>query len=173
MSSSVEGTVVRRKAHKGGKVMSLSILWGAVALVIVLVAYTMVSNTFHKVENQFDRDVVAVTSVQKGNKLQPVSPKIVASASESLISSEATIDVADYDDVWKKLERLAPETATEEERLHTIALFLSGLDYKMSAKGSEIVSITTGDPINPSTLTCYLNGYIPDKPYLKPNCPSF
>lgn len=173
MSSTVETQVVRRKDHKGGKVVSLTVIWSGVALVVILGIIQTVNVLTNKSAPSFDRDVVAVTPVQLGNKLQPVSAKIMASDSNSIISPEAGIKVSDYAAVWQKLERLSPATASDVERQRAIEAFLSGLDYKMKERGGEIVSMTTGDPINPSTVACYLNGYIPDKPYLKTNCPSF
>lgn len=167
-----EKTIARRKNHKGGKFMSLGILWGGVALVVILTISQTV-NVLTRKSAQFDRDVVSVTSTGPYSRLQPVSAKIVASDSESMISTEAAISPGEYADVWSKLYRLAPATATEGERLKVIASFLDGLNYKMVKVGGEIVSKSNGDPINPSTLTCYLNGYIPDKPYIKTNCPSF
>lgn len=173
MSSTVEGTVARRKDHKGGKAMSLGIIGAAIALVLVLAVWQMVSTMFHGVKNEYDRDVVAVTSVTEGDKLQPVSAKIMASDNVAMVSQEKVIDASAYADVWMKLERLVPATASDKERLASIETFLAGLDYKMVERGGAIVSITDGASISPSTLTCYLNGYIPDKPYLKTNCPSY
>ncbi len=154
--------------------MSLGIIWGALALVALLAASLLLNNFSHKASgDEFDRDVVAVTEVTTGDKLQPMSAKIVASDNSSMIVDGNTTTSADYTDVWQKLELLAPESVPENERMNVIETFLFGLNYKAPEKGGVIVSIANGNPISPETLTCYLNGYIADKPYLKPNCPAY
>lgn len=174
MSSSIDttDTTARRKDHKGGKIVALLVLGTALLIVGVLVVNNL-TDTFNNVENKFDRDVVAVTGVTQGDKLQPVSAKVVASDSSTMIVSDKNVKVEDYVDVWQKLATLAPETATDEERAKVIETFLAGLNYQAPEKGGVIVSIANGNPISPETLGCYLNGYIADKPYLKTNCPSF
>lgn len=171
-TTSTRNDIDRKKDHKGGKVASLGILWGAVGLVIILGVTQLVAVYINDKPQEYDRDVVAVTEVTQGDKLQPMASKIVASDDMEMISSEKAAVPSDYADVWLKLERLAPETATDEVRVLTIQTFLAGLNYRMSERTGTIISITTGDTISPSTLTCYLNGYIPDKPYIKTNCPS-
>ena len=169
-TGTTETQVFRRKQHKGGKILSLSILWtggGIVAFLVVVGIIAAVSGGHAK---QYNRDDVAVTSTEK--TLQPVSPKIVASDSESLITA-TEVDSTDYADIWRKLERLAPANAKQSERLKAITSFLDGLDFRYTAPGGEIVSKSTGNPVAPSTLSCYLNGYIPEKPYLKANCPAY
>lgn len=172
MSSKAETSYTRGKANKGGKVVSLSIIWVGLAIALVAGVLTVVS-TYTGSNEKFDRDIVAVTGVTQGDKLQPVSTKIVASDNANMITAASVSTDEDYADVWSKLERLAPPTATDAEREAVIVGFLSGLNYQMTKRGGEIVSITNGDQISPTTLTCYLNGYIPDKPYLKTNCPSY
>lgn len=170
MSTTPESCVARRKDHRGGKILSLGILWVAIAIFAVLVVVGLLASLSGGSAQQYDRDVVAVTSNKK--VLQPVSPKIVASDNSSFIT-ETLVYSKDYTSVWAKLEKLAPSGAPVEERKKAIAAFLDGLDYSMTEYGGPIVSKSSGNPISPSTLSCYLNGYIPDKPYLKANCPAY
>jgi len=169
---STETVYTRGKAHKGGKVVSLSIIWISLGLALVAGGLT-IFNTYYGSDEKFDRDIVAVTGVTQGDKLQPVSAKIVASDNASMIKSSTPSKDSDYADVWLKLERLAPTAADDKEREAVIVTFLAGLNYKMTKRGGEIVSITNGDQISPATITCYLNGYIAEKPYLKTNCPAY
>ena len=173
MSSTAVNTVARRKDHKGGKIASLSILWVAVGVVLIFgIAQFASYRSAEAHQPAYDSEVVAVTDVTSGDRLQPVSAKIVSTGDMALLTSSKARVAKDYVGVWKKLELLAPPSATDAERIEVVQTFLGGLNYTMSERGGVIVSITTGDPISPDTLTCYLNGYIPDKPHLKTSCPS-
>lgn len=170
MTTTTNTYVARRKDHKGGKLLSLSILWTGGGIVAILVATGLIAAFSGGAAKHYRRDDVAVTSTEKA--LQPVSPKIVASDSESMIT-ESLVYSDDYADVWAKLDKLAPAGATAAQRQQAAVTFLDGLDYRMTKVGGEIVSKSSGNPVSPSTLACYLNGYVPDKPYLKANCPAY
>lgn len=172
-TSTAQVTHNRRKSHKAGKVVSLSILWPAIALFVATAAIPLVLALAKNSEPQQERDVSAVTSSTQDNQLQPVSPKIVASDTRTMTIIEDSIDASDYADVWRSLGRLAPASATPEQRQQAMVDFLAGLDYESVAIGGVIVSKSNGTQISPSTVACYLNGYIPDKPYIKVNCPVF
>lgn len=173
MGTTAETTIVRRKDHKGGKVISLGILWSGIAFVSVLaIAQIISSSTANSATPPIERGAVMV-SMSERSASQPSSPKIVAEA-ETLplfLGSSSPAPVKEYASVWIKLERLTVSEASEERKVEIIVDFLDGLNYEMTTRGGVIVSKTTGDQISPSTLMCHLNGYIPEKPHLKANCP--
>lgn len=169
-TGSTQETPLRRKEHKTGKIFSLTVIWSGVAVVVLLVAVQL-STMFTSTEiKRHNRDLTAATSMTK--ILQPMSTKIVAADSETVISM-GDEEAEDYTEVWKMLYRLAPDTATEPERIKIIMAFLAGLDYTTNSVGGVIISKSTGNVVKASTVTCYLNGYIPDKPYIKTNCPAY
>lgn len=125
-----------------------------------------------------DKSIVGVTPSTKGDLGQPVSPKIGGSEEDPDVPLMGGSQ--DYIVVWEKLDHIATiygkkagdADVTKEDKLVFITAFLESLNYKMSAWGEPIVSKVNDAPISPGTVTCYLNGYIPGKPYLKPSCPS-
>lgn len=159
------------KNRKGGKIFSLSLIWAGAAFVVILVIIQLVTMFTTDAPDRHERDPTAATSMTE--RLQPMSTKIVASDSETVVSINKQDEVEDYANAWKMLYRLAPDNATPEARNLIIMTFLAGLDYTTDVIGGVIVSKSTGDIVRPSTVECYLNGYIPDKPYIKTNCPAY
>lgn len=174
--------VHRRKKHKGGKALSLTLILSGVGVVIVLVAaqlFVVVANR-GKVEASPDNGVVTVINNDESKSLQPVSPKVEASP-VSLGQPQSAPETLAYAEVWKRLDGLASAygprdengTVTQDAKSQFIADFLNGLNYKALKWNGPIVSLLNGDPISPEAMLCYLNGYVPDKPYLKANCPTY
>lgn len=171
------------KLHKPSKFASLGIVWLAVAIFIVLIVaqgFNLFLNRGHN-ESKTDPNIVAVTPGGEADVLQPVSPKVVALDESPAMMSPQNVAV-DYTDVWFKLDMLAASygeadkkngSVSAENRLVFIRAFLDGLNYKMTAVGEPILSKVNGEQVRPETVSCYLNGFIPDKPYLKANCPTY
>jgi hypothetical protein len=160
----------RKKDHKGGKILSLTIIWAGIALVVILAVIQIIAMLTSTAQRRHNRDLTAATSMTKS--LQPMSTKIVASDSETAISmGDATPE--DYSEVWDALDHLAPDNATQADRDKIIMDFLAGLDYTARSIRGVIISKSSGNVVSVATIMCYLNGYIPDKPYLKPNCPAY
>ena len=168
-TSTTSTTVVaRRKDHKGGRVLSKSLLWMGLGLFVLLAAVQVITFFTSKSVEQFDKDVVNVTN-SDGNR-QPVSPKIVVTEEELLAFP---VTEADYAVVWRKLDALAAGESTPQAKQAAITAFLDGAGFKARGLGGAIYAKATGKPVKPATVECYLNGYVPSKPYLKANCPAF
>lgn len=160
-----EATIRRGKTNKPGKVISLSMIWVCAIVLIVILVIQVISMVTLKSASNANREVATYQAAP----LQPSAAKIVSADTESIVTSETP---SNYTDVWNKLDRMAPRNATEKERLEIIAMFLAGLNYQMTEYHGIIVTVDSQTPVSPDTIECYINGYIPDKPYLKANCPA-
>ncbi len=173
------------RQHKSSKALALSIIAaGVIAFVGFIVADSLrvMGHAQERNDSVPDPNIVAVTPQSKGDRLQPMSPKIVALDQTSIMPSSPESTAIDYTDVWIKLDRLAASygkpdnpdgTVSNEARMKFIVGFLDGLNYRMLEPFGPIVSKLNNEQISPETVVCYLNGYIPDKPYLKANCPTY
>jgi hypothetical protein len=132
---------------------------------------TLEEATVHPTPKYVESDSGTVSNSLSADQ-QPMATKIqVTDASEN--SYLQTLQVSAYDEVWTRLYRLANSQTTIADKKAYIDDFLSSLNYRAVADHGDIVSKADGTPINPDTLMCYLNGFIPDKPYLKANCPAY
>lgn len=168
----------RRKKHKTGKKLSLSLIWGGIVAFFLLATIQLLTSRTNSVkhDDQFDDSVVAVVD---GSGVLPASPKI--SAAPSIEQKLPITDNSTYENVWVRLEELAARIAlrdengriTESIKIAFVKEYLNGLDYDFKSWGGIIISKVNGEPVNPDTILCYINGYIPERPYIKPNCPAF
>jgi hypothetical protein len=161
---SSQPVINRGKHHKGGKVVSLSILWVAAGLLVVMAVSQTITHMFNGVQQQYDHNVVNVVSQDDAG--QPAAAKIGF--------NDGPVDAVaeDYVDVWAKLDAIAASAPSPAARNAVIELFLEGLSFKAETHGGIIVSKADGLAVSPSTLQCYMNAYVPDRPYIKANCPS-
>lgn len=174
----------RNKNHKGGKVLSLSVIFGVAGLVLILVAaqlFAVINSRSSKALDIADPEVAATIAVpapvtvteDDANRLQPVAPKVE--------SPTPLVFPRDYTVVWERLDAMAAIYAvrnangvvTPEAHTQFITDLLKGFNYKAESNQGRIVSLVNGEPISRDTLLCYLNGYVQGKPYLKPSCPTY
>lgn len=164
-SEQINKPIKRGKSNKKGKVISLSMIWICALVLIVLALLQVIAILTHKSASTANREVATYQPAL----LQPSSAKIVSADTESIITSETS---KNYTDVWNKLDRMAPKHLSQDDKIKVITMFLTGLNYQMTEYHGTITTIDSDTPVNPDTLECYINGYIPDKPYLKTNCPA-
>lgn len=176
----------RKKNHRGGKVLSLSILFAVFGLVGLLVIVTLTGEVQAPTTKKLDTPVVEQVAPtvplpppsadEATNELQPLAPKVEPIAPDP--EKQADTDWVRIWDLMASLgnsfgERNAEGVVTPDNAVKWIMDFLNGLNYTSTGYGHPITSRTTGEPISPTTIECYLMGYVPDKPYLKPNCPTY
>lgn len=162
-------TVQRRKSHKSGRAVSLTVLWTCMSLLGLMVATQIFSGLIRHSSKPLSTYTVDVDDIAEGKSL-PSSPKINTSSGSEFYKED--VHVGRYASVWDRLARLSSEN-TDKARMTAALTFLDGHNYTASRYRGVIVSKATGKPVRPSTLMCYLNGYIPDRPYLKVNCPAY
>lgn len=174
--------VRRKKDHKGGKALSLSIILSGVGVVgclaLLQVLALMTGEYTHPAKDGYDKAVVTVINNTESNALQPNAAKIEAMPQAM---EEPKTTASEYAEVWDRLYALADVYAgannegviTDDARGQFINDLLNGLNYRADKWYGTIVSQQTGDPISSATLLCYLNGYVHDKPHLKANCPTY
>lgn len=164
--------------HKPSKYTYL----GVIFLAILITASFVVRDTvkvFNSVETEIpvDTSIITVAPPTQGDALQPNAAKIGGLDNETFLVQDGT----EYLAVWERLDRLGAAygqkdktgVVTEKARLHFIISFLDDLNYRVTEPGQPILSKVNGDKVNPETIDCYLNGYVPGKPYLKANCPTY
>ena len=156
----------RGKQHKQGKVLSIGLIVVCLAVVIGAGIVTLLEPKAKK--QRIDANVIQV--VDSVDKLQPISPKIVAM--ERMQGMPKSVYLApDYKDIWVRL--LAMGDDTKDGTRTAILTFLNGLGFTATEVGGIIFLEDGKTPADPATIECYLNGYIPEKPYIKVNCASF
>ena len=169
-STAIGSSTGRRKENKTGKIISLSVLGVALGVVVLLALFQLVSGITSEIGKQYNEVEMSITTSESDSDLRPMSPKIASESSPMGLSS--TLVAADYAEVWRRLNALVPPSSSQAQREQAIHEFLDGLDYRAVGFEKEIVSKRTGEKINPATIMCYLNGYVPSKPHLKANCPA-
>ena len=167
------------KQNKAGKAVSWSLIGLLLAAALIGGVFQLVTDTGPTLAT--DSDVVSIT--QSGNKRirQPISPKI-ESSDQPVAAPQTQLDQIDsYEKVWARIDALAEGfgdysgdgVVSPQEKDKFVKNMLTTLNFQARQERSEITSVFNGKVISPETIYCYLNGYVPNKPYLKPNCPSY
>jgi hypothetical protein len=115
-----------------------------------------------------------------GKSISPVSPKI--SDSDVVPESESPMagPSSEYLTFWHALDiRATQEFVKKNKKIGANDIqqfradFIASLGYWYDSRTQQVYSAPQSKiEISVTTLTCYLNGYVPEKPYIKPSCPS-
>lgn len=191
--------MTRRKKHKWAKVIAYLSVGGMIFLGIATTALNVSLDlldpdpiTTLPSLAQFDDEGNLKTSTPEtpvaapkpADRLLPMGVKISdpddTSTSDGVVGgNEVHGNNRAYRKFWKKVERNAVSradynrdgTVTEKELATFKYTFVTGLGFRLDPK-TGIVHMADGKThVRVSTLECFFNGYVPERPYIKPNCP--
>jgi hypothetical protein len=164
-------TATPRKQNKAGKITSHVIIGGCLIILAFFVLRQVYWAWTGRIEGIHKSEMVTETRIPSG-VFQPVSPKLSSPDTGLISSMESKVTATAYAEVWKRLSSMDSTSTTEDARTEYARNFLAPMGLTFDEYGGVILSTYTGEPVSASTTICYLNGYIPEKPYLKVNCPS-
>lgn len=138
---------------------------------------TILSSSPQSSEDIIQRSAALATSMEE-NKVTPMAEQIVTidpTASNILVTDSSF--QARYTEFWQTLQDKASKYSdynidtlvTAEEMAMFEANFFSRIGYTRAENG--FIYSNSRNVVSPETLMCQINGYIPDKEFIKPNCP--